>query len=86
MMRLGIANLKEHIKSIGLYNNKAKNIIALSEILVSNFNGEIPQDRGSLEKPKELVVKQPMLFLMFYSNKIPLQLIPIFLEFVIEQI
>lgn len=49
MMRLGIANLKEHIKSIGLYNNKAKNIIALSEILVSNFNGEIPQDRGSLE-------------------------------------
>ncbi|MBQ7953612.1 MAG: endonuclease III, partial [Clostridia bacterium] len=37
------------IKRIGLYRNKAKNIIALSKILVANFNGEVPSRRDDLE-------------------------------------
>jgi endonuclease-3 len=49
MLALGEAGLKEHIKTIGLFNAKAKNIIALSEILVKSFGGEIPKDREALE-------------------------------------
>lgn len=49
MLSLGIDKLKEHIKTIGLYNNKAKNIMALSQILVDNFGGEIPHNRDALE-------------------------------------
>lgn len=50
MLNLGIDKLKEHIKTIGLYNNKAKNIIALSQILAEKYFGEIPRDREILEK------------------------------------
>ena len=50
MLDLGIDALKQHIKTIGLYNNKAKNIMALSEILVKKYNGEIPPRREDLEK------------------------------------
>ncbi len=49
MVVLGLDGLKEHIKTIGLYNNKAKNVIALSEILVREHNGEVPRDRDALE-------------------------------------
>ena len=49
MLALGEAGLKEHIKTIGLYNNKAKNVIALSRILVEQHGGEIPRDRPGLE-------------------------------------
>ncbi len=49
MLALGEAGLKEHIKTIGLFNAKAKNIIALSEILVKGFGGEVPEDREALE-------------------------------------
>lgn len=49
MLDLGLEKLKDYIKTIGLYNNKAKNIIALSESLVANFNGEIPHNREALE-------------------------------------
>ncbi len=48
MLDLGIDQLKEHIKTIGLYNNKAKNVIALSEILVRDYEGEIPETREEL--------------------------------------
>lgn len=48
MMALGEDGLKEHIKTIGLFNSKAKNVIALSEILVRDFGGEVPQDRDTL--------------------------------------
>lgn len=48
MVNLGEAGLKEHIKTIGLFNNKAKNVIALSEILVRDFGGEVPADRDLL--------------------------------------
>ncbi len=48
MLNLGINKLKNHIKTIGLYNNKAKNVIAMAEILVRNYNGEVPDTREKL--------------------------------------
>lgn len=50
MLALGEERLKKYIKSIGLYNNKAKNILLLSKILIQNFNSTIPKDRDTLEK------------------------------------
>lgn len=49
MLNLGIDGLKEHIKTIGLYNNKAKSIMSLSQDLVAKFNGEVPHNRADLE-------------------------------------
>jgi len=46
---LGLIKLKFYIKTIGLYNNKAKNINETCRILVEKFNSEVPQDRESLE-------------------------------------
>ena len=48
MVDLGEDGLKLHIKTIGLFNSKAKNVIALSEILVRNHAGEVPTDRDTL--------------------------------------
>ena len=48
MVVLGEDGLKEHIKTIGLFNSKAKNVIALSEILVRDYAGEVPRDRDVL--------------------------------------
>ncbi|QDC37329.1 endonuclease III [Sphingobium fuliginis] len=48
MVELGEEGLKQHIKTIGLFNAKAKNVIALSEILLRDFGGEVPQDRDVL--------------------------------------
>ena len=50
MLKLGIDGLKDHIKTIGLYNNKAKNVIAMAEILINDFDGEVPQNREDLMK------------------------------------
>ena len=49
MLALGIDKLKEHIKTIGLFNNKAKSIITLSKDLVNKYNGEVPHNREALE-------------------------------------
>jgi endonuclease-3 len=49
MVALGEAGLKEHIKTIGLFNTKAKNVIALSEKLIADYGGEVPHDRAALE-------------------------------------
>ncbi|WP_374284722.1 endonuclease III [Novosphingobium sp.] len=48
MLDLGEEGLKQHIKTIGLFNGKAKNVIALSEILVREHGGEVPADRDVL--------------------------------------
>jgi len=48
MVELGEEGLKEHIKTIGLFNGKAKNVIALSEILVARYSGEVPEDHDAL--------------------------------------
>jgi len=44
MINLGERNLKKFIKTIGLYNSKAKNIINLSNIIIQKFNGRIPEN------------------------------------------
>ena len=49
MLALGETKLKTHIKSIGLFNSKAKNIIKTSQILVEKFGSRIPQDRETLQ-------------------------------------
>lgn len=46
---LGLEGVREHIKTIGLFNGKAKNVIALSEILLRDHGGEVPRDRDALE-------------------------------------
>ena len=50
MLDLGEEGLKQHIKTIGLFNTKAKNVIAAARILVDEFGGEVPQERQKLEK------------------------------------
>jgi len=49
MLDLGEEKLIEHIKTIGLYRNKAKNVIKLSRILVEDYNGEVPNSRAALQ-------------------------------------
>lgn len=48
MVDLGEERVREHIKTIGLYRNKAKNVIALSEKLIADFGGEVPRTREEL--------------------------------------
>ncbi len=50
ILKLGLSGLQENIKSIGLYKNKANNIIALSEILKEKYSGAVPRNREDLEK------------------------------------
>ncbi|MEP9401970.1 endonuclease III [Sphingomonas sp. VNH70] len=50
MIALGEDGLKAHIRTIGLFNAKAKNVIALSEALVADHGGQVPADRAALEK------------------------------------
>ncbi|MCL4105100.1 UNVERIFIED_CONTAM: hypothetical protein GTU68_018807 [Idotea baltica] len=49
MLELGEEKLIEHIKTIGLYRNKAKNVIKLSRILVDEYDGEVPNSRAALQ-------------------------------------
>ena len=49
MLELGEAGLIEYIRSIGLYRNKAKNVIKLSRILVEEYGGEVPNSRAALQ-------------------------------------
>lgn len=49
MVALGEAALTEHIKTIGLFRAKAKNVIALSKLLIERHKGEVPRDREALE-------------------------------------
>jgi endonuclease-3 len=49
LARLGVAGLEPYIKSIGLYRTKAKNVVALSQILLEKHCGAVPQNREALE-------------------------------------
>ena len=49
MVALGEARLRDYIKTIGLFNTKAKNVIALSEKLIAEHGGEVPRTRDALE-------------------------------------
>ncbi len=50
MVKLGEDKIREHIKTIGLFNTKAKNVLALSKILIEQYGGEVPADRDALVK------------------------------------
>src|ERR1700727_3996529 len=50
VLALGIKGLSKYIKSIGLYNAKAKNIIAMSRLLLERHGGEVPATREALEE------------------------------------
>jgi len=50
MVALGEDGVREHIKTIGLFNAKAKNVVALSRSLVEEHGGEVPPDRAALER------------------------------------
>ncbi|MBW7861468.1 MAG: endonuclease III [Rhodocyclaceae bacterium] len=49
MLSLGEDGVAEHIRSIGLYRNKARNAVALSRILIERHGGAVPRDRAALE-------------------------------------
>ena len=49
MLALGEEGVIEHIKTIGLFRNKAKNVIKLSQILIDRFGGEVPSSRAALQ-------------------------------------
>ena len=50
MLALGEAGVAEHIRTIGLYRNKAKNVIKLSRILVDDYGGVVPSSRAALQR------------------------------------
>ena len=49
MLKLGEARIRDYIKTIGLFNTKAKNIVGLSKALIEQHGGEVPRDRETLE-------------------------------------
>ena len=49
MLALGEEGLTEHIRTIGLYRNKARNVIKLSRILVDDYGGDVPNSRAALQ-------------------------------------
>ena len=49
ILELGLDGLKEHIKTIGLYNSKAENVIKLCQLLIEKHGGEVPDNREDLE-------------------------------------
>ncbi|HEY3891907.1 MAG TPA: endonuclease III [Bradyrhizobium sp.] len=49
MLALGEDGVRDYIKTVGLYRNKAKNVIALSEKLIAEFGGEVPRTRAAIE-------------------------------------
>ena len=50
MVALGLEQVRDYIKTIGLFNSKARNVIALSEILIREYDSIVPQNRDALEK------------------------------------
>ena len=49
MVALGLGGIKDYIKTIGLFNTKAKNVLKLSEMLIAHHNSQVPEDREALE-------------------------------------
>ncbi len=49
MLALGLAEVEQRIRTIGLYRNKARNVIALSEKLLAEHDGKVPRERAALE-------------------------------------
>ncbi len=49
MILLGVDGVARHVKSIGLWQGKARNVVALSQILLDRYGGQVPHDRAALE-------------------------------------
>ncbi|HKJ87211.1 MAG TPA: endonuclease III, partial [Gammaproteobacteria bacterium] len=49
-LELGEAGIRDHIRTLGLFNNKAKNLAEAARILVEEYGGEVPEDRAALER------------------------------------
>jgi endonuclease-3 len=49
LVKLGVSGIKPFIKTIGLFNTKAKNVVALSKLLIERHGGEVPRSREALE-------------------------------------
>jgi len=69
MIDLGEEKLKSYIRTIGLFNNKAKNIIAMSRELVEKFNGKVPENREELESLPGVGRKTANVVLNVWYNK-----------------
>lgn len=50
MVKLSLEEIKEYIRTIGLFNTKAKNVLAISHALLEKYDGQVPADREALEK------------------------------------
>ena len=59
MLALGEAGLKAHIKTIGLYNAKAKNVIALSQLLIAEHGGEVTAEDVGRDQLFEILMRYP---------------------------
>ncbi len=62
MVALGERRLTDAIKTVGLYRNKAKNVIALSRLLIERHNGQVPHDREALESLPASDARPPVSF------------------------
>lgn len=69
MLNLGEKKLIEHIRTIGLFNNKAKNIMALSQKLIEDFDGVVPDNREDLETLPGVGRKTANVVLNVWFNK-----------------
>jgi len=49
MVALGVQGISHHIRTIGLFNTKAKNVLSLSQILIDQHDGQVPENRAALE-------------------------------------
>ena len=78
ILDLGVDGVKSYIKTIGLFNTKAENVIKTCRMLVELHNGEVPEDRAALEALRVWGVKPPMWCSIPRSAGRPLLLIPIF--------
>jgi endonuclease III len=58
MLKLGLAGLKRHIRTIGLYNAKARNILATSRILLENHDGEVPREREARQRGTQCGIRR----------------------------
>lgn len=78
ILDLGVDGVKSYIKTIGLFNTKAENVIKTCRMLVELHNGEVPEDRAALEALPVWGAKLPMWCSILRSAGRPLLLIPIF--------
>ena len=76
MLALGEEKVREYIKTIGLYRNKAKNVIALSEKLIAEFNSEVPRTRAEIESLPGAGARPPTSCSTWRSANTPWRSIP----------